>query len=1163
MIQPGNVVANLIAQEAVVINRVRQLGCQYSLHYTGVNTGQGGSRIISAAEAEALRVLTNEGEFNFGGDPYKCVLFAEAERIRSAYQFDPLFAINCSIVDALPHQVEAVYKYLLPQPRIRFLIADDTGAGKTIMTGLLLKELFLRQAIRRVLIVSPGGLTKQWQEDELATRFNLSFKLVDRSVFTSEPDVFKTTDRLVTSIDFIGRDDVLPALAKTTWDMVVFDEAHKLSAYEYGLKLYKSKRYAAAYALSKTCTHLLLLTATPHRGRADTFKHLMRLLDEDIFATDSLTTERVREVSQDGANKFFIRRLKEDMRSWQEEPLYKARHTKTVAYELSPEEKTLYDAVTDYLSKKKGEAAQTKNIHVSLALQVMQRRLVSSIYAIRHTLHRRWKALDSLAELLARNPNLLTQKAHLDIQDIDEVDELSDQERDQLDDILADPHRARLLTTATSLADLRAEAAEVKDLYDLADNLYTRHAEEQKYTELKQLLTSQGIIDGEPLVLFTEHKDTLIYLEERLRNTGYTVGIIHGGMSVDERREQQSRFKAGKVQLLICTDAAGEGINLQTCRLLINWDIPWNPNRLEQRMGRIHRYGQQRDVMVFNMVASNTREGQVLQRLLEKLDLIREQLGDDRVYDVIQDVLEGVSLDAIAHSVLDGQRNELNAFLNKSDDELAQLFTTNIQAQTQALAHTAIDFPLARQLKEQSDERRLQPIYIRQFFEKAFTHLGGSYTEQTTDIYRITKLPQPLAQYLQAHYNMSGDNIERQFFFFDKAKYLAYQDTQPEYARAHYINPGNPLFDSLVEVVRDAYRDEMLRGTVLVSPDDRQPFFAYFVKNTIQAPAANPAHTAERAADELLALVCQDSTTGRLWETSPAKLLDLVPPTEFAKQVTPPAPTPNDHIIEWAYEHQTKPLLADAQQRFEADATARRENLEQAFTQVITDLNLQLNELQGKELLATLTERETLQMTALQEKIAQAIESKQQRLGQMNQQQQLAANEPQVLGCAYVVPLTQMEYEHAFGMSRDDEVEAIAMQRAMEYETQQGRTPTDVSADNVGYDIRSQAPDGTKRYIEVKGRAHTDGVMLSENEMNRLAQLAHRAWLYIVTDCANNPQLHTLPDPAHNLRFEQKTKGVQYFLPLEEWQKSARQTPSPFRLPRTEEGKERGDRREG
>ena len=762
MIKTGDIIKNLSPNETVVVDKIKRLGSQYSLVFTGINSNRRSSKILNEQQLSALEVLTSDGEFNFKGDPEKFVLFAEAERINSAYQFDPMFAINCSIVDPLPHQVEAVYKYLLPQPKIRFLLADDTGAGKTIMAGLLVKELIMRKIVKRVLIVTPGGLTKQWQEDEMGVKFNIPFKLVNRSVFSSEPTVFQTSNLIVTSIDFICREDVIQVIEKNIWDLVIFDEAHKLSAYEYGEKIYKSKRYEVAHIISKQCEHLLLLTATPHRGRKDTFKRLMQLLDEDIFATDDLATERVRELSLNGVNKFFIRRLKEDMKDWNGTSLYKKRYTKTVSYNLTPDEKRLYDAVTNYLTKRKKEANETKNIHVSLALQVMQRRLVSSIYAIRNTLQKRWLALQELSDELDKNPSLWKQRIKLEefeITNINDLDELDDEERDVLDNIMADPKKLKLFTTAKSLSEIKVEAGEVKSLFEMANTLYNKQQEEQKYTELKKLLTSQGVIEGEKLVIFTEHKDTLLYLQERLSNNGYHVAIIHGGMSVDERRESQCRFMTPDIQILICTDAAGEGINLQFCRLLINWDIPWNPNRLEQRMGRIHRYGQKSDVIVFNMVAGNTREGVVLEKLLTKLDIIREQLGDDRVYDVIQDVLKGISLNSIISSVLNGQENELDIFVDRNTDELGNLFQESINNKNNEIAHSTVDYKDARQLKDDSDEKRLQPIYIRLFFERAFKHLGGQFREIADNIFQITYIPDIIVQKLKELYNLNSATL--------------------------------------------------------------------------------------------------------------------------------------------------------------------------------------------------------------------------------------------------------------------------------------------------------------------------------------------------------------------------------------------------------------------
>lgn len=1134
LVEPGQIIKNLIPTEPVTVIKVQALGASISISYTGVNTNRSSSKVISQSDLEQLELLTTEGSFNFQGDPVKFALFAEAERISSAYQFDPLFAVNCSIVDPLPHQVEAVYKFLLPLPKIRFLLADDTGAGKTIMTGLLLKELMLRDTIERILIVTPGGLTKQWQEDEMGVKFNIPFTLVNRAAFSADPNVFHTASKIVTSIDFVSREDVMNVAGNAHWDLIVFDEAHKLSAYDYGKKQYLSLRYKAAQSLSQQCEHLLLLTATPHRGRTDTFKMLLQLLDEDIFATDELASARVKEFEHNGINKFFIRRLKEDMRDWDGKPLYKDRHTKTVAYQLTPEEKALYDAVTNYLTKRKEEASETKNIHVSLALAVMQRRLVSSISAINNTLFKRWQALQGIVDELSKTPTLWSQRHKLegfDVDNLDEYEDLDDNERDAFDTILSDPKKFRLFTTAQSVQEIQEEAREVKRLYDMADILFKSQQEEQKYKELRTLLTAQKVIDGSKLVIFTEHKDTLLYLEKRLRNNGYEVVTIHGGKSVDERRQAQWDFFKPETHILIGTDAAGEGINLQFCNLLINWDIPWNPNRLEQRMGRIHRYGQKQDVMVFNMVASNTREGQVLERLLTKLDIIREGMGDDRVYDVIQDVLENVGLDDVYNAVLNGKQTSLNDFLAADNDQLKIKFSEKIKEQREKLAHSTVDYREARALKEDSDEKRLQPIYIRQFFEKAFTHLEGVFTEVRPDIYRIDRLPDPIAKALRQNHNIYADSLRAILFCFNKQVFLDYQNIG-DLGKIHYINPGNPVFDNLIDVVRLTYREEMLKGAVFVSPDDKEPFFAFFVKSQIRDNRTTQKD--ESIADERLLLV-QQFANNTLQCTSPAKLLDLHAPTEFAKPVQPPPVLGSDDIVAWCFEHITAPQFEEMQHIVQKDTAKRREYLETAFTQVILDAQIEIQEWQTKVLLGdTKVQNKIIKK---EERIQELVQKKQIRLAGLDLIAQLSPKAPEVLGCAYIMPLTLIEYKSHYGMSRDDEAEAIAMQVAMEFEVSEGWTPHDVSANNEGYDIRSISPNQIKRYIEVKGRSGSDGsVMLSENEMFRLEQLGETAWLYIVVNCKSQPELFRFQNPAKNLTFEQKSKGVQYFLSMKEWE---------------------------
>jgi superfamily II DNA or RNA helicase len=546
---PGDVVAGLEPSELVEVRRLAPFGNKTLVEGVGLQSRRVVMRPLAAEELAAL-VKVRGQQHTFDGDAELFLLGAEAERIRIAHQFDPLFAVNASVVDPLPHQVDAVYRYLLPLPRIRFLLADDTGAGKTIMTGLLIKALLFRGVVQKILIITPGGLTKQWAEDELQEKFGLYARLVNRASFEAEPGQFSRYEEgiFVTSIDFLARNEgCLKAASETQWDLVVVDEAHKLSAYEYGTKLEESERYKAVKALARKTDHLLFLTATPHRGRKDTFRRLLLLLDEDLFQKDEHVADRVREqavpylpaASRDAAqaggasgeedlenerpiskarNRFFLRRLKEEMVDWDGQPLFKPRHTKTIGYDLTPEEKILYDEVTRYVRSKRKEAKAKKNRNVELTLMVMQRRLASSIYAITRTLENRLRALNEVLSILRDPSRSEAEKKRLlrgspdptDPRDITEYEDLTEEERERID------QRIFRQVLTDDPAKVEEERDEVARLFRLADSL--KHHTEAKFAELLAVLDSSDVIraEDEKLLIFTEHRDTLESLARRL-----------------------------------------------------------------------------------------------------------------------------------------------------------------------------------------------------------------------------------------------------------------------------------------------------------------------------------------------------------------------------------------------------------------------------------------------------------------------------------------------------------------------------------------------------------------------------------------------------------------------------------------------------------------------
>ena len=1146
----GDLVAGLEPAESVEIQRILPFGGRILVEGVGVLSRRQIRRPLSS-EAFAALVKIRGKDFTFTGDSTQFLLGVEAERIRIAHQFDPLFAVNSSIVDVLPHQVEAVYRYLLPLPRIRFLLADDTGAGKTIMAGLLIKELLFRGVISKVLIITPGGLTKQWQEDEMRDKFSLNFRLVNRASFDSEPAMFASEQGFfITSIDFIARHEVcLKSASETQWDMIIVDEAHKLSAYEYGTKIDRSARYQVVETLAPHTDHLLLLTATPHRGRKDTFRRLLMLIDDDLFQKDSLVTKRIHDAIATYAgvgeefqsetaitkarNRFFLRRLKEEMTDWSSRPLFKPRYTQTVGYELTPEELELYDEVTQYVRSRRREAKAKKNRNVELTLMVMQRRLASSIYAITRTLENRLRALDEILAIL-RDPALTNAEKNRmlrgDVQDvptdIGEYEELDENQRKDID------RRIFRQVLSAKPEDVEDERNEVDRLLKKA--LALHHHVEAKFNELLTVLDSSDVIrrDEEKLVIFTEHRDTMDNLAERLRNKGYSVAVIHGDMDVDQRKQAQRDFRL-RAKIMVATDAAGEGINLQFCRYLINWDIPWNPNRLEQRMGRIHRYGQKDDVYVYNLVAVNTREGSVLQRVLSKLDIMREQMGTDRVYDVIDEMLEDVPLVKLIEKSID--EASASEAAETVDAALGPDFRAKADAlvalqKKQSLA-SHLDLRDAQELRDASDERRLQPCFIQRFFAAAYQAAGGSIVEDKHfPVFHVGRVPSGVIDAAREHRTSLPEKYETPFVFDKTLVSVASKIRIPENTRL--LGPGHPLFEGVIEWAKRGARDAFARGAHLIDPNVSELSRIWLVRTEVKDTRGDEKI---RKAHEQLSIIVE-SKEG-LSSTSPASLLSCVAPQDplLASAIEP---RPAEEIQVWAYEHITEPQTERVREQRRIECDLRRNYLTTTFTELILDLQDELNTLQQGQLFG---EDDSDKRGKLELRIAALKARKVARLAELDQMMLLQADLPVVITSAMIhpaptAPTAAGKPKKGVPMRRDDEIEAVAMQAAMNYERGRGWKPFDVSKDGEHYDIRSEGPNGEKRFIEVKGRAQTGDLVLTGPELDKLRQLGDRAWLYIATFCKDaDPRLRIINDPIAKLNPELLYRQIQFLINEEDW----------------------------
>ena len=658
-------------------------------------SGRIANELLYRHDEPRLEVVEVGRPWSFDGDGSLFRLVSEAQRIRLAHLFDPVLAVHTSLVDPLPHQITAVYEAMLPRQPLRFLLADDPGAGKTIMAGLLIKELIARGDLKRCLIVCPGSLVEQWQ-DELSRKFQLPFEIVtnDKLEAARTGNWFLENDLAIARLDKLARDEDLQAKLTAPdcrWDLVVCDEAHKLSATFFGGEVRYTKRHRLGQLLSGLTRHFLLMTATPHNGKEADFQLFLALLDGDRFEG------RFRDgVHQVDVSDLMRRMVKEKLLRFDGRPLFPERIAYTVPYKLSTDEARLYREVTAYVREQFNRAEALQNDKragtVGFALTILQRRLASSPEAIYQSLRRRRERLERRlreVELMQRGATPLDEgMLVLDAEEIEDLDELPEDEVESVGEEILDQ-----ATAARTVAELQAEIAILQDLQALAADV--RRTGDTKWRELasvlREVFTSAGITGSiaeeqapygagpiappkpsprQKIVIFTEHRDTLSYLYENIANRllgrSEAVAVIHGGLGREERRKAQERFlHDATVQVLLATDAASEGINLQRAHLMVNYDLPWNPNRIEQRFGRIHRIGQTEVCHLWNLVAEETREGDVYRTLLDKIEEARRALGG-QVFDVLGKLqFEGRPLrELLIQAVRYGEQPEVRARLS-------------------------------------------------------------------------------------------------------------------------------------------------------------------------------------------------------------------------------------------------------------------------------------------------------------------------------------------------------------------------------------------------------------------------------------------------------------------------------------------------------------------
>ncbi len=1054
---------------------------------------------------EELDKITFQQPQNFfSEESWKIFLSLETKRYRYASLYDPLLAVNTSKIDPLPHQIEAVYGYVLKLPIIRFLIADDPGAGKTIMAGLIIKELKLRNFIKRILIIAPGHLKDQWCR-ELKDRFKENFIPVNRSFIDSlyGENIWQRENQLIASMDFVKQEDILPSISATHFDLIIVDEAHKMSAYKYGDKVERTERYRLGEKLSKITDHLLFLTATPHKGDPENFRLFIDLLEPGFFATNEMLEDSI--VNKE--NPLFIRRIKEDLKDFEGKPLFLPRHVTTISFNLginSKEEKELYNELSKYVENQYNVALQKNGKrNIAFAIVILQRRFASSIYALMCSLERRKKRLEKLLNKQANKKELLT------VSDIDEIEDLSEEERWKEEELW------ETLSVAENREELQEEIKTLENLIEQARTII-REEKEYKLKELKKTLTELMNKFNDPkdrkILIFTESKDTLEYLNKKVQEWGYSVNTIHGGMNLEERVKAESVFK-NETDIMIATEAAGEGINLQFCHMMINYDIPWNPIRLEQRMGRIHRYGQQKEVYIYNLVAEDTREGKVLKRLFDKLDEIRTALGSDKVFDVVGEVFSGRSLSQLLLEAAANCRN-IDDILNEIEIKVDEEYISKVKENLgESLATRFIDYTRIKEMNAQAREHRLIPEYTENYFKKTFTKAGGKFKERQDGFLTIEFIPSEIRRIAEneAFKKAYGELLKSyKKATFDKD--IAFKNPDAE-----FISFGHPLFEATMMWVEQNLSGSLINGACFIDPDGKMDGYIMFYEGEIKDG------TNTVAGKRLFAFYI--SKEGIVNSVSPSIIWDLAegnienePPVNIDELKQNVMQVALNKLKEYREE-----LLKNRLHQAEIKQKYGIKSLEHLIVQYDGDL-IKLYERKEKGEQVDIVIRNKEERKQKYEHDLEELKK------QIEKEKTLTMSTPSFVGIIRVKPPLKINDT----MITDKEIEKIGMDIAIQYETKQGRFPEDVSSENLGFDIRSRDKDGNIRYIEVKARAESGAIALTQNEWFKAQRFGNDYYLYTIMNAKTNPQLFIIANPAQALKAEQQIEIVRYFVSFEE-----------------------------
>ncbi len=1118
-LKPNKVLRGPIFPEPVQVIVTIPMGDAVKLVAKGLNSSRVYELILTPDKLAALQTTPDTEPFD--GDPQRFRLGIEAMRLALAFEYDPYFSLSIARVDPLPHQLEAVYDYFLRLPRIRFLLADDPGAGKTIMAGLLVKELKIRGLVSRTLIITPANLSFQWQR-EMKDKFRENFEVIRSDVLRANygANPWQDKNQVITSVSWVSRiEDAKESLMRSHWDLIIVDEAHKMSA---ASRDKKTLAYQLGEALSQMTDHYLLMTATPHKGDPENFCLFLELLDRDVYGDVKSLEEAMRRQEAP----FYLRRVKEALVTFPEpdtgkvKTLFTKRIVQTTEFQITLDELDFYDALTRFVEDQSIKAASEDSARgraLGFTMAMLQRRFASSIYAVRRSLER----MKAKREKILDDPEAYRQE-QINKRLPDDFDDLPDEEQQEIVAELED------LVASYDPAALREEIIELTKLIQLAQSLEKREVE-SKLVKLKTVMTDEGVFKDPKmkLLLFTEHKETLDFLVGdgkdgrplgKLREWGLSVTQIHGSMKIGDRDTPGSRIFAERefreaCQVLIATEAAGEGINLQFCWFMINYDIPWNPVRLEQRMGRIHRYGQEKDCLIFNFVSTNTREGRVLHKLFERIQAIENDLDPKRtgkVFNVLGDIFPANQLEKMIREMY--ARNQTEDIIKQRIIEEVDIkrFEQITNSTLEGLAKRELNLSAIVGKSAEAKERRLVPEVIEEFFVQAAPLVGVHPKEVREDahIYRIGRIARtlwPVGERLEPRFGKLGR--EYKSIVFDK-EFLKKDPT------LEWVTPGHPLFESVREDVTGQVLDDLQRGSVFFDLHHKAPYRLDVFAASIKDGRGNQLHRR--------LFVVQVGMTGELAVRQPTIFLDLA----LAPRATPvpdgegiPDQTAAERFL---ITHALDPFLSEVAAQRDRETQTIARHLEISLNELIHRQNMRLAELLEMQQHGDTSQPLAANIKQTEDRLDELNGRLERRRAELRHEAECMIGDIQHVGRSWVLPHPERTSPHIAPMVRDEEIERIAVQHVIAHEEARGWKVESVEADNRGFDLISRKlhPEDPKtaievRFIEVKGRAHSGEIALTANEYNTAKRLRKDYWLYVVFHCATpHPSLNILHDPA-------------------------------------------------